>query len=77
VIVALGIIAMRRLEPNAHRPFKVPLVPWIPLASAVSSVVLMASLPWDSWQRLIAWMVLGVVVYFLYGYRHSRLRGAQ
>jgi APA family basic amino acid/polyamine antiporter len=76
VIVALGIIARRRLEPDAPRPFKVPFVPWIPLASAVSSVVLMASLPWDSWQRLIAWMGLGVAVYLAYGYRYSHLRHA-
>ena len=75
VIVALGIIVMRRREPDAVRPFKVPLVPFIPALSAVSSVVLMASLPWDSWQRLIAWMAIGVAVYFAYGARHSRLRG--
>jgi APA family basic amino acid/polyamine antiporter len=52
-------------------------VPWIPALSAVSSVVLMASLPWESWQRLIAWMAIGVVVYFVYGARHSRLRGEE
>jgi APA family basic amino acid/polyamine antiporter len=76
VIVAIGIIFMRRREPDAPRPFKVPLVPWIPGLSAVVSVVLMASLPWDSWQRLILWMGIGIGVYFAYGYRHSRLRGA-
>jgi APA family basic amino acid/polyamine antiporter len=74
VIVALGIILMRRREPDAPRPFRVPLVPWVPIASALSSLVLMASLPWESWERLIAWMVLGVAVYFLYGARYSRLR---
>ena len=76
VIVAIGIIFMRRREPDAPRPFKVPLVPWIPALSAILSVVLMASLPWDSWQRLMIWMALGIVLYFAYGYRHSRLRGA-
>jgi APA family basic amino acid/polyamine antiporter len=74
VIVALGIIVMRRREPEVVRPFRVPWVPWIPALSAGSSVVLMASLPWDSWQRLIAWMAIGVVVYAVYGVRHSRLR---
>jgi APA family basic amino acid/polyamine antiporter len=76
VIVAIGIIFMRRREPDAARPFKVPFVPWIPALSAVSSLVLMASLPWDSWQRLLIWMAIGVAVYFAYGYRRSRLRGA-
>ncbi|MGH9349157.1 MAG: amino acid permease [Vicinamibacterales bacterium] len=75
VIVAIGIIFMRRREPDAPRPFKVPLVPWIPAASAIVSLVLMASLPWESWERLLAWMALGVALYFVYGYRHSRLRG--
>ncbi len=74
VIVALGIIVMRRREPDVVRPFRVPLVPWIPALSAVSSVVLMASLPWESWERLIAWMAIGVAVYAVYGVRHSRLR---
>jgi APA family basic amino acid/polyamine antiporter len=75
VIVAVGIIFMRKREPDAERPFKVPLVPWIPLLSAAVSLVLMLSLPWDSWQRLTVWMAIGVVLYFGYGYRHSRLRG--
>jgi APA family basic amino acid/polyamine antiporter len=75
VIVAIGIIFMRRREPDAPRPFKVPFVPWIPGLSALVSIVLMASLPWDSWERLIIWMLIGVLVYFAYGYRHSRLRG--
>jgi APA family basic amino acid/polyamine antiporter len=76
VIVAVGIIFMRRREPDAPRPFKVPLVPWIPALSAVVSLVLMASLPWTSWERLLLWMAIGVLLYFGYGYRHSRLRGS-
>ena len=76
VVVAIGIIFMRRNEPDAPRPFKVPLVPWIPALSAIVSLVLMASLPWESWERLLIWMAIGIGVYFVYGYRHSRLRGA-
>jgi APA family basic amino acid/polyamine antiporter len=76
VIVAIGIIFMRRREPDAPRPFSVPLVPWIPLLSAIVSLVLMASLPWESWERLLIWMGIGIVLYFAYGYRHSRLRGS-
>ncbi len=76
VIVAIGIIVMRRREPDAPRPFKVPLVPWVPLMSAFVSLVLMASLPWESWERLLIWMAIGIALYFAYGYRHSRLRGS-
>jgi basic amino acid/polyamine antiporter, APA family len=74
VIVAIGIIFMRKREPDVPRPFKVPLVPWIPLASAIVSLILMLSLPRESWERLLLWMGIGIAVYFLYGYRHSRLR---
>jgi basic amino acid/polyamine antiporter, APA family len=77
VIVAIGIIFMRRREPDAPRPFKVPWVPWIPLLSAGVSLVLMASLPWESWKRLLIWMGIGIALYFVYGYRHSRLRGTE
>ncbi len=74
VIVAIGIIFLRRREPDAPRPFKVPFVPWIPGLSAATSLVLMASLPWESWERLLIWMAIGVALYFAYGFRHSRLR---
>jgi APA family basic amino acid/polyamine antiporter len=74
VIVSIGIIVLRRTRPDLPRPFRVPLVPVLPAASAVVSLTLMLGLPWDTWKRLIAWMALGVVVYFAYGYRRSRLR---
>ena len=74
VIVSIGILVMRRTKPDLHRPFKVPFVPVIPILSAAVSIALMASLPWETWERLIIWMALGVVLYFAYGYKHSELR---
>jgi basic amino acid/polyamine antiporter, APA family len=74
VIVSLGIIVLRRTRPDLPRPFRMPLVPLLPILSAVVSFVLMLSLPWSTWERLILWMAIGVAVYFGYGYRHSRLR---
>ncbi len=65
---------LRRTRPDLERPFKVPFVPALPIASAVISLVLMASLPWTTWERLIIWMAIGIVVYFSYGARHSRVR---
>jgi basic amino acid/polyamine antiporter, APA family len=76
VIVSLGIIVMRRTRPDLPRPFRMPLVPLLPILSAIVSLLLMMSLPWSTWERLILWMAIGVAFYFVYGYRHSRLRHA-
>ncbi len=73
VIVSLGIIVLRRTRPDLPRPFRMPLVPLLPILSAVVSFILMLSLPWSTWERLMIWMAIGVAVYFAYGYRHSRL----
>jgi APA family basic amino acid/polyamine antiporter len=73
VIVSLGIIVLRRTRPDLPRPFRMPLVPLLPILSALVSFLLMLSLPWSTWERLILWMIIGVVVYFGYGHRHSRL----
>jgi APA family basic amino acid/polyamine antiporter len=74
VVVALGVIVLRRTRPELERPFRTPGVPWLPALSAIASFVLMASLSTETWLRLLAWMALGMVVYFVYGYRHSRER---
>jgi APA family basic amino acid/polyamine antiporter len=74
VIVSLGIIVLRRTRPELPRPFRMPLVPLLPLISAAVSLVLMLGLPWATWRRLILWMAIGIGFYFAYGYRHSRLR---
>jgi APA family basic amino acid/polyamine antiporter len=74
VIVAIGVIVLRYRRPDLDRPFRAPGVPWLPAISALVSFALMAALPWHTWQRLLAWMAIGAVVYFLYGYRHSVAR---
>ena len=76
VIVGTGIIILRRTNPSMHRPFKVPFSPAIPIATVVSAAYLMNSLPLDTWIRLIDWMCIGLVLYFAYSYKHSRLNGA-
>jgi APA family basic amino acid/polyamine antiporter len=77
VIVSLGIIVLRRTRPDLPRPFRMPLVPLLPILSALVSLLLMLSLPWSTWERLILWMVIGVIVYVGYGYRKSRLRNVR
>lgn len=73
VIVSIGVIVMRRTQPGLERGFKVPLSPWIPAISALVSLILMIGLPWDTWARLMVWMVIGIVIYFGYSYKHSHL----
>jgi APA family basic amino acid/polyamine antiporter len=75
VIVSIGIVVLRRTRPDLPRPFRMPWVPVLPILSAAVSLVLMLGLPRATWERLIIWMAIGVVVYFAYGQRHSRLRG--
>jgi APA family basic amino acid/polyamine antiporter len=76
VIVSFGVIVLRYKRPELPRPFKVPFVPVVPLASVVVCFSLMAGLPWHTWERLLIWMAIGIAFYFLYGYRHSEVRKA-
>jgi len=73
VIVCTAVLVMRRLHPEAHRPFRCPLVPWIPLLGAILCLGLMFSLPYQNWLRLGAWLLVGFVIYFAYGRHHSVL----
>jgi APA family basic amino acid/polyamine antiporter len=76
-IVSLGVIVLRRRRPDLARPFRVPGYPWVPLAGMAVCLGLMASLPGDTWLRLVVWLMLGFVVYGAYGVKHSRLRCAR
>jgi APA family basic amino acid/polyamine antiporter len=73
VIVSIGILVLRVREPNLPRAFKTPAVWFVAPAGALSALYLMAALPWRTWERLLIWMGIGLVVYFAYGYRHSKL----
>jgi basic amino acid/polyamine antiporter, APA family len=75
IVVAGGVIALRRREPDRPRPFRCPGYPFTPLASIAASFGLMLGLPATNWWRFAIWLALGLVVYALYGRRHSRLRG--
>jgi APA family basic amino acid/polyamine antiporter len=74
VLVCVGVIILRHRDPARPRPFRVPFGPWlVPLLGVASCVFLMVYLPPASWWRFIGWLVLGMAVYFSYGYRHSRV----
>jgi APA family basic amino acid/polyamine antiporter len=75
ILVCLGITILRFKDPNRPRPFKVPLGPiLLPALGLATCVGLMAYLPPSSWWRFVGWLAAGLVIYALYGYRHSTLR---
>lgn len=76
VVVAIAVIVLRRTQPDMKRPFRTPWVPVLPIATVAACLGLMASLKVDTWLRFLVWLALGFVVYFAYGYRHSRLNRA-
>ena len=73
-LVCIGIIVLRKTNPDTHRPFRVPLVPLLPILGIVVCIAMMASLPIESWERLAIWMAIGVVFYFVYSKKHSKIR---
>jgi APA family basic amino acid/polyamine antiporter len=73
VIVCAAVLIMRRTHPEAERPFRVPFVPLVPILGILSCLLLMFSLPSENWLRLVVWLGIGLVIYFLYGRRHSVL----
>jgi APA family basic amino acid/polyamine antiporter len=72
--VCISIIVLRKKRPEIPRPFKTPWVPVVPILGALICFAVMASLPLDTWLRLIAWMAIGFIIYFAYGIKHSKLR---
>ena len=73
VLVSAGVIVLRRIEPDRHRPFRAPWVPFTPILSIVTCLYLMLQLPWLTWVRFGLWLLLGLVIYFVYGMGHSRI----
>jgi APA family basic amino acid/polyamine antiporter len=71
VIVCAAVLIMRRMHPEAERPFRCPMVPLVPILGILSCLLLMFSLPAANWWRLGVWLALGLVIYFVYSRRHS------
>ena len=70
-LVALGILILRYRDPDRPRPFRTPLVPWVPLGAIVTCGYLMFELPMITWVRFFVWMAVGLTLYFSYGFRRS------
>ncbi len=73
-IVCIGVLVLRRTDPDRPRPFRVPMLPVVSLFGAAACVYVMLGLPVQAWERFGIWLAMGLAVYFLYGFKHSRLR---
>jgi len=73
-LVCIGVMILRKTDPDRARPFKTPLVPLVPILGVVVCVYLMSSLPYEAWVRLAIWMALGIAIYFFYSKHNSNVR---
>jgi APA family basic amino acid/polyamine antiporter len=74
VIVCAGVWAIRRTNPELPRPFKTPMVPFVPIMGILIALLMMLGLPGDTWIRLIVWLIIGMFIYLTYGRYHSRVQ---
>jgi APA family basic amino acid/polyamine antiporter len=74
ILVSIGVIIMRKTHPEIPRQFKTPFVPYVPIAGIVVCAAMIYGLGWANWSRLLAWLVIGLVIYFAYSMRKSHLR---
>lgn len=74
ILVCIGVWILRVKQPDAPRAFKTPLVPLIPILGICTCLFMMVFLPLDTWLRLFVWLAIGLVIYFVYGAKHSKLR---
>jgi APA family basic amino acid/polyamine antiporter len=73
ILVCLSVIILRKREPNLERQFRTPWVPVVPLLGIAFCSAMVYGLGWANWLRLFVWLILGFVVYFWYGKKHSKL----
>ena len=74
-LVSAGVMVLRKKQPDRHRAFRVPLVPLVPILSILSCLLLMMSLPLETWIRFFVWLAIGLVIYFSFGKKRSSLAG--
>lgn len=76
VIVCVAVLVLRRTDPAHARPFRTPWVPLVPILGVLFNGYMMYKLGWLNWARLIVWLLIGLIVYFAYGQKHSRVQAA-
>jgi len=70
--VCAAVLVLRRIRPELKRPFRTPFVPAVPVLGMAACLGIMSFLPAVTWLGFFGWMLFGLVLYFLYGFRHSR-----
>jgi basic amino acid/polyamine antiporter, APA family len=73
-IVCAGVWVLRVRHPDLHRPFKTPLVPLVPILGIITALYLMTNLPRITWMVMIGWLLVGLVIYFSYSIKHSKVQ---
>ena len=76
VIVCIAVMTLRSTNPNQPRPFRTPWVPFVPVMGILFNGYMMYKLGWVNWARLIIWLVIGMVIYFTYSRKHSKVQAA-
>jgi APA family basic amino acid/polyamine antiporter len=76
VIVCVAVMALRQTNPEQARPFRTPWVPFVPIMGILFNGYMMYKLGWVNWARLIIWLAIGLVVYFTYSRKNSRVQAA-
>jgi APA family basic amino acid/polyamine antiporter len=77
LMVCVGILILRKTDPEAKRPFRVPFVPLIPILGILTCIAMMVFLPWETWVRLAVWLIIGLTIYFWYGKKNSKLKARE
>ena len=73
VIVCAGVLVMRKTQPGVPRPFRTPMVPLVPVLGIIVCMAMMFGLGWSNWARLLVWLIIGLLIYFGYSRRHSKV----
>ena len=77
ILVCAGVMILRKTNPEIHRNFKTPLVPWVPILGIIVCLAMIFGLGWPNWSRLLVWLAIGFVIYFGYSRKHSKLNNPE
>jgi APA family basic amino acid/polyamine antiporter len=77
ILVCISVIVLRKTEPNLKREFKTPFVPVVPILGVLVCLAMIYGLGWTNWLRLLVWLALGLIIYFFYGKKKSKLNNTK
>ena len=74
IIVCAGVMVLRKRSPELPRPFRAPFMPVTPILGIAISLAMMLGLPLETWERLVIWLIVGLLIYFTYSVKHSKVQ---